>query len=82
MAVGLHYASDVLAGITIGALAHYAVFQALASWAAPLFRRLRFAMEASAWLQLGGAILVVEMAVLFRDLRVLDGLLFPVPGTP
>jgi len=80
MAVGLHYASDVLAGIAIGALAHYSVFQALAGWAAPFFHRLRSVVEASAWLQLGFAILVVEMAVLFRDLRALDRLLFPVPG--
>jgi undecaprenyl-diphosphatase len=79
MSVGLHYASDVVAGVAVGALAHLAVSSAHRGFAAALFRRLRDAVEANAWLQLGFALLVVEMAVMFRDLRALDTLLFPLP---
>jgi membrane-associated phospholipid phosphatase len=79
MCVGLHYASDVVAGVAVGALAHVTVSRALAGFAAARFRQLRESVEANAWLQLGFAVLVVEMAVMFRDLRTLDTWLFPLP---
>jgi membrane-associated phospholipid phosphatase len=79
MFVGLHYASDVIAGVAVGTAAHLLISNARSGFAAPAFRQLRSKFEAHAWLQLGFAVLVVEMAVMFRDLRALDQLLFPVP---
>jgi undecaprenyl-diphosphatase len=79
MSVGLHYASDVVAGVAVGVLAHLAVSRALTGFAAARFRQLRESVESNAWLQLAFAVLVVEMAVMFRDLRTLDTWLFPLP---
>jgi hypothetical protein len=79
MSVGLHYASDVVVGVAVGALAHLTVSRAPTGFAAARFRQLRQSVEADAWLQLGFAVLVVEMAVMFRDLRTLDTWLFPLP---
>lgn len=79
LSVGLHYASDLIAGVGIGYLAHLVVSRVLFGRGAALLCGVRTRVERSVWLQLGLALLVVEMAVMFRDLRALDELLFPLP---
>jgi membrane-associated phospholipid phosphatase len=76
LATGLHYVSDPVAGAVVGLVAHGVAFWLLALPARVATERLVRAIESSLLLQAALVLVVVEMAVMFRDLRVLDRLLF------
>ncbi|MBE2214935.1 MAG: phosphatase PAP2 family protein [Opitutaceae bacterium] len=76
LAVGLHYLSDVAAGVVLAALIHHGVFRIVRIQERAATDRLAAIVSGSRWLQLGLILVVVEMATFFREIRFLDGLIF------
>ncbi len=74
--VGLHYPSDIIIGILIGALAHGALFRLAGLDRRAFTRNVAILIDKSPILQAALILIVVEMSTLFRDLRYLEHLLF------
>ena len=76
ISTGLHYPTDLVAGLVIGLVAHLCIFSCIGLPTRIWVTKVAAALERSFILRLGLAVVVVEMSVLFHDIRFLDSLIF------
>lgn len=77
--VGLHYMSDLVVGVFLGFLGHAVIFQIIRLPEKKYMECLVLFIKQFKILELGFIIIIIEMSVLFADIRFLDALIFPVP---
>lgn len=76
VAAGLHYPSDVIAGMAAGLFSHGILFHLMRRWEGPLTSAPTRWIDNCLLIQGVLAFAIVEMSVMFHDLRVLDRLIF------
>jgi len=76
MAVGLHYLSDFVGGVALGCIVHWLVFHLFSLQNRKLVLKARDWVEGSMFLQAFLIFCIVEMSVLFSDIRFLDEIVF------